>query len=69
MTVTTLNANGPTYENISITAKLAEKFINDNGGINGRPLEVTNCDTKGDPNEAANCGRQAVEEGMVDVPG
>ena len=40
MTITTLNANGPTYENISITAEIAAKFINDNGGINGRPLEV-----------------------------
>ena len=45
MTVTTLNANGPTYENIKIAAEIAADHINSNGGINGRPLEslsVTN---------------------------
>src|SRR5688500_6432355 len=31
LTVTTLNANGPTYENIAITAELAAQFINENG--------------------------------------
>lgn len=69
MTITTLNANGPTYENISITAKLAEKFINDNGGINGRPLEVEVCDEQFDAAVAATCARQAVEDGVVSVVG
>ena len=69
MTVTTLNANGPTYENISITAKLAAKFINDNGGINGRPLEVEVCDEQFDAAVAATCARQAVEDGAVSVVG
>jgi hypothetical protein len=41
MTVTTLNAAGPTYENISVTAKLYADYINAKGGINGHPLEVT----------------------------
>ena len=34
MTVTTLNANGPTYENIKIAAEIAADHINSNGGIN-----------------------------------
>ena len=69
MTVTTLNANGPTYENISITAKLAVDFINSNGGINGRPLEVEVCDEQFDAAVAATCARQAVEDGVVSVVG
>ena len=69
MTVTTLNANGPTYENISITAKLAADFINSNGGINGRPVEVEVCDEQFDPAVAATCARQAVEDGAVSVVG
>jgi ABC-type branched-subunit amino acid transport system substrate-binding protein len=69
MTVTTLNANGPTYENISITATLAADFINANGGINGRPLEVEVCDEQFDAAVAATCARQAVEDGAVSVVG
>jgi ABC-type branched-subunit amino acid transport system substrate-binding protein len=69
MTVTTLNANGPTYENIAITANLAADFINSNGGINGRPIEVEVCDEQFDPAIAAGCARQAVESGAVSVVG
>lgn len=69
MTVTTLNAAGPTYENIAITAELYADYINSKGGINGRPLEVTVCDEKFDPAVATGCARQAVDEGMVSIVG
>ena len=69
MTVTTLNAAGPTYENIAITAELYADYINARGGINGRPLEVTVCDEKFDPAVATECARQAVDEGMVSIVG
>lgn len=69
MTVTTLNANGPTYENIAITAELAAEYINDQGGINGRPVEVIVCDEQFDPAIAATCARDAVAEGVVSVVG
>lgn len=69
MTVTTLNANGPTYENIAITAEIAADYINSKGGINGRPLEVVVCDEQFDAAVAATCARQAVEEGVVSVVG
>ena len=69
MTVTTLNANGPTYENIAITANLAAEYINDQGGINGRPVEVIVCDVQFDPAIAATCARDAVAEGVVSVVG
>ena len=69
MTVTTLNANGPTYENIAITAKIAADYINGKGGINGRPLEVQVCDEKFDAAVAATCARKAVDDGVVAVVG
>lgn len=69
MTVTTINANGPTYENIAITANLAADYINSNGGINGRPIEVEVCDEQFDAAVAATCARQAVESGAVSVVG
>ncbi len=69
MTITTLNAAGPTYENIAITAELYQDYINDRGGIAGRPLEVTVCDEQFDPAVATTCARQAVEEDMISVVG
>ncbi|MBS1878140.1 MAG: ABC transporter substrate-binding protein [Actinobacteria bacterium] len=43
--------------------------VNAAGGIDGRPLELIKCDTKSDPNLAAACARQAVEEEVVAVVG
>jgi ABC-type branched-subunit amino acid transport system substrate-binding protein len=69
MTVTTLNAAGPTYQNIANTAKAYETYINARGGIAGRPLNVTVCDEQFDPAVATTCARQAVEGKMVSVVG
>ncbi|MDE0134056.1 MAG: ABC transporter substrate-binding protein [Acidimicrobiaceae bacterium] len=69
MTVTTLNAAGPTYHNIANTANAYADYINARGGIAGRPLEVTVCDEMFDPAVAAACAREAVEENMVAVIG
>ena len=69
MTVTTLNAAGPTYENIANTANLYADYINARGGIAGRPLEVTVCDEQFDPAVATTCARQAVDEDMVSIVG
>lgn len=44
-------------------------FVNENGGIDGRPVEIVACDTGDDPNAAAECGRQMVEEGVVALTG
>lgn len=69
MTVTTLNASGPTYQNIANTAEVYAEYINARGGIAGRPLEVTVCDELFDPAVATTCAREAVEEGMVSIVG
>ncbi len=69
MTVTTLNAAGPTYENIANTANAYAEYINKRGGIAGHPLEVIVCDEQFDAAVAATCARQAVDEGVVSVVG
>ncbi|UAB98864.1 ABC transporter substrate-binding protein [Dactylosporangium vinaceum] len=43
--------------------------VNANGGINGRPLELTVCKTGNDPNTADNCARQAQSLGVAAVVG
>jgi branched-chain amino acid transport system substrate-binding protein len=69
MSVTTLNAAGPTYQNIANTAMAYQEYINARGGIAGRPLEVTVCDEMFDPAVATTCAREAVENEMVSVIG
>ena len=50
-------------------AKAAAKAMNKADGIGGRPVKVLVCDTNNDPNTAADCGRQAVDEGVVALIG
>jgi ABC-type branched-subunit amino acid transport system substrate-binding protein len=69
MTIAAVNWNGPQYPNILETAKLYEKYVNDRGGIAGRPLQVQVCDEQGDPNQLAACGRKAVADKVVSVVG
>jgi ABC-type branched-subunit amino acid transport system substrate-binding protein len=46
-------------------AVAAAKEINASGGIGGRPIEVTLCDTANDPNTAAGCARRAATGDFV----
>jgi ABC-type branched-subunit amino acid transport system substrate-binding protein len=69
MTIAAVNWNGPAYPNILAAAKLYESYINDRGGIDGHPLKVITCDEQGDPNQLAACGRRAVSEKVVAIPG
>ncbi|MDY7106850.1 MAG: ABC transporter substrate-binding protein [Actinomycetota bacterium] len=69
MTIAPVNTNLPPDPNIPAAAEVYEQWLNDRGGVAGRPLEVITCDDRGDPNEAANCARQAVEEEVVAVVG
>ncbi len=47
----------------------AAEAINRDGGIDGRPIEIIECDTQDDPNTAAECGRKAVDEGALAIVG
>jgi ABC-type branched-subunit amino acid transport system substrate-binding protein len=70
MTETAIDTNLTPYENIRDASKYYAQFVNEQGGIvdgNGvkHQLQVTFCDDKYDPNEAANCARQAVDNKLV----
>lgn len=69
MTITSLDSQGPVYPNISVTAKAYEKFVNANGGIAGRPLQVEVCDEHGKPTDASACARKAVSDNVTAVVG
>jgi branched-chain amino acid transport system substrate-binding protein len=65
-TVTTVHAQDvPLYPAVADTAEAYEQYINEHGGIAGHPLEVTVCDDRGEPTQATECAREAVEEGAV----
>lgn len=46
-------------------AEAAARAVNNAGGIQDRPIEIVPCDNRNDPNLAAECGRQAVDEGAL----
>jgi ABC-type branched-subunit amino acid transport system substrate-binding protein len=47
----------------------AAKALNKKQGVGGRPVKVLTCDTNNDPNTAAECGRKAVDAGVVALIG
>lgn len=50
-------------------AKAAAAYVNDNGGVGGRPIHITSCDSKFDPGASAACSQQAVAEKAVAIIG
>ena len=60
---TGVDPNGPTG------AEAAAAAINEDGGINGRDIEVIVCDTASDPNKSTECARKAIDEGVVAIVG
>ena len=69
MTIASVNTEGPPFPAIPETAKLYEKWVNDNGGIKGRPLQVITCDDRGVAPGATDCARQAVQQKVAAVVG
>jgi ABC-type branched-subunit amino acid transport system substrate-binding protein len=50
-------------------AKAAASSINDSGGVDGRSIELVECDDNFDANKAAACAQRAVDEGVTAVVG
>jgi ABC-type branched-subunit amino acid transport system substrate-binding protein len=69
MTIGPVDAPGFSLPSIPVGAGIAIKEINDAGGINGRQLELVTCNDKNDPNVAAQCAKQAIDEKVVAVVG
>ncbi|MFK7917371.1 MAG: ABC transporter substrate-binding protein [Ilumatobacter sp.] len=53
--------------NTPVGAQIAVDEINAAGGVNGRPLELLVCNDELDPNKAAGCIQQAIDEGVVSL--
>ncbi|MER7347752.1 ABC transporter substrate-binding protein [Streptomyces aurantiacus] len=50
-------------------AEAYARWINTNGGLDGRKLEVVTCNERNDPVGAGNCAREAVKEDVAAVVG
>jgi len=61
MTEAPVDSQVAPYPNIPAAAKVYAQWLNDRGGINGRPLQIDVCDDQADAAKAADCARQAVE--------
>jgi branched-chain amino acid transport system substrate-binding protein len=72
MTIAPINVppgSGLPFPEIGDAAQGAVKAINAAGGIKGRQISLTVCDTKYNEDTAAACGRRAVDEGFDAVVG
>lgn len=54
-------------EGYTAGAEARAEAVNAEGGVNGRPLEIVSCDLGNDPNQAAQCARQAVDDEVAAV--
>ncbi len=69
MSIAPVSTNLQNYPDAPAGAKAAVEAINKAGGINGRKIEWTFCNTESDPNKATACARKAQTDGVVAVVG
>jgi ABC-type branched-subunit amino acid transport system substrate-binding protein len=69
MTIAPVETTGVSFPIFADVAKVFEKWVNDKGGIDGRPVQVIFCDDQGTPTKASDCARKAVSEKVVAVVG
>jgi len=67
MQIATLSGPSNNVPQDADAGKAKAKAINDAGGINGHPVDLVVCDDKFDPNLAADCARQAVDQKVTAV--
>jgi ABC-type branched-subunit amino acid transport system substrate-binding protein len=60
-----ISANIATFPELQYMAQIAVDVVNAKGGIKGRPLKWVHCDDKGDPNVAATCADQLINQDKV----
>lgn len=68
MTIAPKGVQAASFATDEVAKAFAAK-VNGEGGIGGRELQVLTCNDKFDPNEAANCAREAVSEKVAAVVG
>lgn len=55
--------------NLPNGARAAAAYVNENGGIGGRPIEIVSCDSKFDPGASRACAQDAVAQNALAVIG
>jgi ABC-type branched-subunit amino acid transport system substrate-binding protein len=69
MTLSSYDTDTLNVKEILDIAQGAVVSINNGGGINGHEVKLTTCNDKADPNAAADCARQAVDDKVSAVVG
>jgi len=69
MTIAELGSGVTNFPDVKAGAQAAVAAINKAGGINGRKIEWSFCDTRADANRAQVCAREAVKERVAAVVG
>lgn len=69
MTIAAEGSGFTNYPDVQAGARAAVEEINGAGGVDGRPLELIFCNTRGEANQAMACARDAVSEDVVAVVG
>ena len=69
MTLTAYDTDTLNVKAVLDIAQGAVVQINNNGGLGGHELRLITCNEGADPNQAAACARQAVDEGVVAMVG
>jgi ABC-type branched-subunit amino acid transport system substrate-binding protein len=69
MTLTAYDTDTLNVKAILDIAQGAVVQINNDGGLNGHEVELVTCNEGADPNKAADCARQAVDEGVAALVG
>jgi ABC-type branched-subunit amino acid transport system substrate-binding protein len=67
MQIATLTGPSNNVPQDADAGKATAKAINAAGGVNGHPIVLEVCDDKFDPNQAADCARQAVSDNVAAV--
>jgi len=61
---------GNNFGELTVGAKAAATYINSKlGGVKGRPVQVTDCDSKNDPGATLACANQAISDHAVATAG
>lgn len=69
MTVAAVGSGLTNYPDVEAGAKAAVQAINAAGGVNGKQISWSFCNTRGDANQATACARQAQADGVAAVVG
>jgi ABC-type branched-subunit amino acid transport system substrate-binding protein len=69
MVITSMTAVNLAFPETADAVKARASTENESGAINGAPIEVLTCDDKNDPNTAADCAREAVQNKVAAIVG